>query len=162
RDPDLRRSRGGALTPGHEIDAQRRRQDDHVDVLQRCQRDPRGVEEHRVTTDRQVRHAVPVNLESGRAARAVEYDLGLAVKPAAGDVHPGDVVEQVGERLDVGERERVGGEAVARATRQRAGGRGRGEHGGGGGRRVPSGGVVGGGGAWWGGVDGGRRVRRCG
>src|SRR2546426_8668038 len=58
-----------SLTPGHEIDAQRRRQDDHVDALQRCQRDPRGVEEHRVATDRQVRHAVPVNLESGRAAR---------------------------------------------------------------------------------------------
>src|SRR2546428_1190977 len=121
-DPDLRRGFGGALAQRDEVNAERGRQHDHVDALERRERDAGGVEVHRVAPERQVRDAVPVDLEPGRAAPPVEHDLPGAVDAAARDVHARDMGEQIRQRLDVREHERVGVERITRAARQRPGG----------------------------------------
>src|SRR6184192_387267 len=127
--PHLRRGFRGALAERDEIDAQRGRQHDHV-----------------VASERQVRHAVPVDLEPRGPAPAVHHDLPGAVDAAPGDVDPRDMGEQVRQRLDVRENKRVGIERVARAARQRPSGDRLGEYG-----EVVRQGVAGGG------VLGGRR-----
>src|SRR5436309_15454474 len=91
------------------------------DAVERRARDAVAVEAHRVAPEWKVPRAVPVALEPGRAAPPVEHDLPGAVDAAARDVHARDMGEQIRQRLDVREHERVGVERITRAARQRPG-----------------------------------------
>src|SRR5207302_10323657 len=92
-----------------------------------------------------------------RPATDVRRRLRRAVDATPRHVHAGNVGQQIGQRLDVREGERVGGEAVARAARGGAGRNRRGKHreivrDGVGPRAVAAGGGIAGGGIAGGGV----------
>ena len=109
-----------ALARADEIHPEYRGQHDHVDSLERRERDARRVDVQRIPAQRQVGHAVPVDLEACGAPAAIERDLGGAVDTASRDVHARDVRDQIREGLHVREHERIGGERVPHSARQRS------------------------------------------
>src|SRR3989475_4201130 len=68
-DPDLRRGFGGALAQRDEVNAERGRQHDHVDALERRERDAGGVEEHRVAPERSEEHTSELQSQSNLVCR---------------------------------------------------------------------------------------------
>ena len=123
-DRHLGERRGGCLAAGNEVHAQRGWEYDDVHAFERSQGNARRVEIHRIAAQGEIGHAVPVHLERRRSTPAKQDDLCLAVEPAPRDVDTRDAQQQVAERLDVGQRERIGRERDARAARQRSGGYG--------------------------------------
>ena len=119
---DTARGDGRALAGGRQVHTHHGRQHDDVHALERRQRDPGHVEIDGVAAQRQVRRVVPIHFDPLRAAGPVQHDLRRPVGAAAGDVDAGHVQQQIAERRDVGEAQRVSVEGVAGPARQRPGG----------------------------------------